>query len=114
MPASVPCCWSELRARNSPQVTGRVGRLGRGTEEAMFHVIRPGDLPPNAHRTIAFRGEDYHAGISMFRGDDEPGQGARLHRHPYAETWIVRSGRAEIKAGGERFEAGAGDIVVGE
>ena len=46
--------------------------------------------------------------------DNEPGQGAELHLHPYSETWIVRSGRARITAGEEVMEAGPGDVVVVE
>lgn len=35
-----------------------------------------------------------------------------LHTHPYPETWVVRSGRAEFVIGDERFEVGPGDIGV--
>ncbi len=80
----------------------------------MFHVIRREELSPDRGRTVAFEGEPYRAGISFFLVDNEPGEGPRLHRHPYAETWIVRSGRAAISAGGERIEAGPGDVVVVE
>ena len=42
----------------------------------------------------------------------QPGEGPDLHSHPYSETWIVRSGKALITAGGDEFEAGPGDIAV--
>ena len=42
----------------------------------------------------------------------EPGRGPRLHRHPYAETFIIRSGRALFTVGEETLEAVAGQIVV--
>ena len=80
----------------------------------MFHVIRAEELPPNANRTVEFEGGRYNAGISFFLVDNEPGQGPRLHRHPYPETWVVRSGRAMITAGEEEVEAGPGDVVVVE
>jgi Cupin domain len=35
-----------------------------------------------------------------------------LHKHPYCETWIVRSGRARMTADGQDIEPGPGDIVV--
>jgi mannose-6-phosphate isomerase-like protein (cupin superfamily) len=80
----------------------------------MFHVIRRDDLTPSPNRTVQFEGEPYRAGISFFLVDNEPGQGAGLHLHPYPETWVVRSGRALIAAGPEEIEAGPGDIVVVE
>jgi mannose-6-phosphate isomerase-like protein (cupin superfamily) len=80
----------------------------------MFHVIRREALPPSPNRTVEFQGEAYSAGISFLLVDNEPGQGPALHKHPYAETWIVRAGRALVTAGGEESEAGPGDVVVVE
>lgn len=80
----------------------------------MFHVIRQEDLPPSSNRTVEFQGEAYDAGISVLLVDNEPGQGPRLHRHPYPETWVVRAGRALITADEEEIEAGPGDVVVVE
>ena len=50
--------------------------------------------------------------VSFFLVNNEPGDGPDLHRHPYSETWIVRSGKALMTADGEDLEATAGDIVV--
>ena len=80
----------------------------------MFHVIRREELRPSPNRTVQLEGERYGAGISLILVDNEPGQGPGLHRHPYPETWVVRSGRALITAGEEELEAGPGDIVVVE
>jgi mannose-6-phosphate isomerase-like protein (cupin superfamily) len=80
----------------------------------MYHVIRRDELSPSPNRTVELEGETYGAGISVILVDSEPGQGPGLHLHPYAETWIVRSGRALITAGEEESEAGPGDIVVVE
>lgn len=78
----------------------------------MHHVIRAGDLPPSPGGTVTFEGEPYGSAVSFFLVNNAPGSGPDLHRHPYSETWIVRSGRARITAGGEAFEVGPGDIVV--
>lgn len=78
----------------------------------MYRVIRSSEQPPNAAGTVRFEGEAYGAGISFFLVKNEPGTGPALHRHPYSETWIIRSGRALITADGETIEAGPGDIVV--
>ncbi len=80
----------------------------------MFHVIRRADLTTSPNRAARFEGEPYGAGISFFLVDNEPGQGAALHRHPYPETCIVRAGRAGFTVDGERVEAGPGDVVVVE
>lgn len=41
-----------------------------------------------------------------------PGAGPRLHRHPYTETFVVRSGRAVFTVGDERLEASGGRVLV--
>jgi mannose-6-phosphate isomerase-like protein (cupin superfamily) len=78
----------------------------------MHNVIRSGELEPSPGGTITFEGEPHGSGVSFFLVNSEPGAGPDLHRHPYSETWIVRSGRARFTADGEELEAGPGDIVV--
>jgi mannose-6-phosphate isomerase-like protein (cupin superfamily) len=75
-------------------------------------VIRSGELRPSPGGTITFEGETYESGVSFFLVNNEPGAGPDLHRHPYSETWIVRSGKARFTADGEELEAGPGDIIV--
>jgi mannose-6-phosphate isomerase-like protein (cupin superfamily) len=78
----------------------------------MHTVIRSGELPPSPGGTVTFEGEAHGSGVSFFLVNNTPGAGPDLHRHPYSETWIVRSGRARFTADGEEIEASAGDIVV--
>lgn len=78
----------------------------------MVHVLRAAERAPSASRTIKFEGEAYGTGISFFSVDNEPGQGPALHVHPYAETWIVKSGRARLVAGEETLDIGPNDIAV--
>jgi mannose-6-phosphate isomerase-like protein (cupin superfamily) len=78
----------------------------------MHSVIRSGELHPSPGGTVTFEGESYGSDISCFLVDNEPGAGPDLHRHPYSETWFVRSGTARITADGEDIEAGPGDIIV--
>jgi mannose-6-phosphate isomerase-like protein (cupin superfamily) len=60
-----------------------------------------------------WQGEPAGAGIAViFNYLAAPGGGPRLHRHPYPETFIVRSGTAVFTVGGETIEASAGQIVV--
>ena len=46
--------------------------------------------------------------LSTTRG----GEGPRLHRHPYAETFLIRRGSATFTIGSERMQAHAGQILV--
>lgn len=78
----------------------------------MHRVIRSGEIAPSPGGTVTFEGEPHGSGVSFFHVNNEPGAGPNLHRHPYSETWIVRSGKARMTADGEDFEAGPGDIVV--
>jgi mannose-6-phosphate isomerase-like protein (cupin superfamily) len=78
----------------------------------MYQVIPAGEQQRSPRGTVTFEGEPHGSGVSFFLVNNEPGDGPDLHRHPYSETWIVRSGRARITADGEDIEAGPGDIAV--
>ncbi len=78
----------------------------------MHTLIRAGEIPPTPDGTVKFEGEPYGSGVSFFLVNSEPGAGPDLHRHPYSETWILRTGNARFTADGEELEAGPGDIVV--
>jgi mannose-6-phosphate isomerase-like protein (cupin superfamily) len=78
----------------------------------MFRVIRSGELQPSLSGTVKFEGEPYGSGVSFFLVNNQPGMGPDLHKHPYSETWIIRSGKARIRADDQDIEAGPGDIVV--
>jgi mannose-6-phosphate isomerase-like protein (cupin superfamily) len=78
----------------------------------MFHVLRRSDQRQGPIAAVEFEGQQYGAGISFFVGDLEPGKGPRLHRHPYSETCIIRSGQAAMVIDQKEVLAGPGDIVV--
>jgi mannose-6-phosphate isomerase-like protein (cupin superfamily) len=78
----------------------------------MYQVIRAGDQQRSPGGTVTFEGEPNGSGVSFFLVNNEPGEGPDLHRHPYSETWIVRSGKARITADDMEIEAGPGDIAV--
>ncbi|QCI67393.1 cupin domain-containing protein [Phreatobacter stygius] len=53
------------------------------------------------------------AGVSViFVSQTEIGAGPKLHRHPYPETFIVRTGRALFTVGEREIEVEAGQILV--
>jgi mannose-6-phosphate isomerase-like protein (cupin superfamily) len=57
-------------------------------------------------------GADHGLDITILFVDAEPGRGPALHRHPYAEVFIIQEGEATFTIDGEQREIGAGDIVV--
>ncbi len=48
----------------------------------------------------------------IFNFQQQPGGGPRLHKHPYAETFIIRSGTGLFTVGEEQITATAGQILV--
>lgn len=84
----------------------------RTRSESTHTIIRSGELVPSPGGTVTFVGAPHGSGVSFFLVDSRPGSGPGLHRHPYAETWVLRRGRARFTVDGEEIEAGAGDIVV--
>jgi mannose-6-phosphate isomerase-like protein (cupin superfamily) len=78
----------------------------------MHSIIRDGEIARSPGGTLKFEGEPYGEDASFFWVNNVPGAGPVLHRHPYAETWVIRSGKARFRAGDEELEAGPGDIMV--
>jgi mannose-6-phosphate isomerase-like protein (cupin superfamily) len=78
----------------------------------MHSVIRSGEIPRSPGGTLTFQGEPYGGEVSFFLVNNQPGAGPDLHRHPYSETWIIRSGQARLTVDRETLEAGPGDIIV--
>jgi mannose-6-phosphate isomerase-like protein (cupin superfamily) len=78
----------------------------------VHRVIRSRDVERSPGGTVKFEGEPHGASVSFFLVNNRPGEGPDLHRHPYDETWVVRSGSARFTAGEEEVDARAGDIVV--
>jgi quercetin dioxygenase-like cupin family protein len=66
----------------------------------------------SALETGNLRGADHGATISVILDHSEPGQGPRLHRHPYDETWVVQEGSLTFQLGDHRQQVGPGDIVI--
>jgi mannose-6-phosphate isomerase-like protein (cupin superfamily) len=78
----------------------------------VYRILHPDEQTRGRIAAVEFEGSDHGAGLSFFIGDLEPGRGPPMHRHPYAETCILRSGRAAMTIDGQEVIAGPGDIVV--
>jgi mannose-6-phosphate isomerase-like protein (cupin superfamily) len=59
-----------------------------------------------------FEGGQYGADVSvMFFTTDKIGGGPKLHKHPYAQVFIVREGRGLFTIGDQQVEGVAGQIL---
>ena len=61
-----------------------------------------------------FEGYQYdNTNISFIIVEAKPGEGPKLHSHPYEEVFIVQEGQATYTVGSDTIEATAGQIVIG-
>lgn len=69
-------------------------------------LVRDGD-------TYEFQGHLHgDTGLSFIWVDVAPGGGPRLHKHPYAEVFIILEGRVTFTLGATTAEARAGQVVI--
>lgn len=64
----------------------------------------------NAHELEGYLHGTGPATITFF--DDLPGSGPSLHRHPYAEMFIVQEGVATFTVGDETSKVTGGQIAI--
>jgi quercetin dioxygenase-like cupin family protein len=78
----------------------------------MIHVIDKDELTYSgtAHTFEGYRYGD--TDVSFFLTDGPPGSGPTLHRHPYAEVFVVQEGELTFTVGDTTIEAKSGQIVV--
>ncbi len=82
--------------------------------EAVPAVTQPEEWLPDPRRFHGeWQGAASGANICVIVNRIEAvGGGPRLHRHPYAETFVIRSGRALFTIGPRQIEASGGQILV--
>jgi quercetin dioxygenase-like cupin family protein len=74
------------------------------------------DLADLAHSKDAheFVGSEHgEVPFSIILVHSAPGVGPKLHRHPYAEVFVVESGQATFQLGDETVVVDGGHVVVG-
>lgn len=75
-------------------------------------VLFPEGAPPPWRGNVA--GESLGGPVTVLTyGNDTPGEGPRLHVHPYDETFVLIEGRARFFVGDEVIDAVAGEVVLG-
>src|SRR5260221_2217548 len=70
-----------------------------------MHHVNAGDLPGNEVSRTFEGGRHGPCSVSFFLVHNQPGQGPRLHHHPYDETFVILEGRVRGSVGGEALDA---------
>ena len=78
----------------------------------MGEIIPYDELEPSAHSHEFVGAEHGDVPFSVILVHSAPGQGPKLHRHPYAEVFIVESGEATFQIGDTTHIVGGGHVVV--
>jgi mannose-6-phosphate isomerase-like protein (cupin superfamily) len=79
----------------------------------MRSVVDLDDLPHTEH-AHEFVGADHgDVPVSLILVHSAPGAGPAVHRHPYAEVFVVESGQATFELGESRIVVEGGQIVIG-
>jgi mannose-6-phosphate isomerase-like protein (cupin superfamily) len=85
----------------------------RERAEAVAAPIDLDELPHSEH-SHEFVGADHgDVPFCLILVHSAPGVGPRLHRHPYAEVFVVESGEATFQLGDQSFLARQGQVIVG-
>jgi quercetin dioxygenase-like cupin family protein len=76
-----------------------------------MQILKRDQLPWSAvaHELV---GAEHGLDITILFVDAPPGRGPALHRHPYAEVFIVQEGEATFVVDGQEQIARAGDILI--
>src|SRR5919109_5491738 len=75
-------------------------------------VIPLADLAPTPHSNEFVGAEHGEVPFSLILVHSQPGVGPKLHRHPYAEVFVVESGQATFQIGDSTTIVEGGDVVV--
>ena len=77
-----------------------------------IRFLRTDDLPRDPISRNFVGGEEGGVGVCVLFVDAGPGEGPRLHRHPYVEILIVLEGSATYNDGESVREVNAGEMAV--
>jgi quercetin dioxygenase-like cupin family protein len=84
----------------------------RRDTQRMARVIPLDELPHEPHSHEFVGADQGDVPFSVILVHSRPGQGPKLHRHPYAEVFIVESGEATFQIGDETIVVEGGHVVV--
>jgi mannose-6-phosphate isomerase-like protein (cupin superfamily) len=78
----------------------------------MAELVRFDDLAhsPHAHEFVGAEHSDVPFSVILVHS--RPGVGPKLHRHPYAEVFVVETGQATFQIGDQTVVVEGGHVVV--
>jgi mannose-6-phosphate isomerase-like protein (cupin superfamily) len=76
------------------------------------HIVPFDELEHTEHAHEFVGAEHGEVPFSVILVHSQPGIGPKLHRHPYAEVFIVESGTATFRIGDETVVVEGGHVVV--
>ena len=76
------------------------------------HIVPFDDLEHSAHSHELVGAEHGDVPFSVILVHSRPGIGPKVHRHPYAEVFIVESGEATFRIGDDTVVVEGGHVVV--
>jgi len=82
----------------------------RLVHEAELEPFGPQNVQGDERRLLT--GADHGLSTSVMHSQVAPGNGARRHRHPHAEIFVLDQGRGRFEVDGIFFDAEAGDVVI--
>jgi quercetin dioxygenase-like cupin family protein len=78
----------------------------------MAQIISKDELPFDGY-TWEFQGFQHgDTNVSFIIVEAQPGEGPKLHSHPYEEVFIVQEGQATFTVGDTTIEVAAGQIAI--
>jgi quercetin dioxygenase-like cupin family protein len=78
----------------------------------MKNLIPRGTLDGSDAADVFHGHEHGNVPISMFLVHNRPGDGPELHRHPYAEIFVLQADQARFELDGTELTARTGDVVL--
>jgi mannose-6-phosphate isomerase-like protein (cupin superfamily) len=82
------------------------------TQSRAGHIVPFDELEHSEHSHEFVGGEHGDVPFSVILVHSRPGVGPKLHRHPYAEVFIVESGQATFQIGERSIVIDGGNVVV--
>jgi mannose-6-phosphate isomerase-like protein (cupin superfamily) len=76
------------------------------------HIVAFDDLEHGEHSHEFVGAEHGDVPFCVILVHSRPGAGPKLHRHPYAEVFIVESGQATFRIGVDTVVVDGGNVVV--
>ena len=76
------------------------------------HIVPLDALEHSEHSHELVGAEHGDVPFSVILVHSRPGVGPKVHRHPYAEVFIVESGRATFRIGDDTVDVEGGNVVV--